>query len=607
MKTRICVLDFETYYSKEYSQSKMTTEEYIRDPRFQIIGVATRFTDEAFTRWVSFATLEEYANWLKPLNDCMVVCHNTMFDGAILSWRLGIRPKFLFDTLSMARPLHGMTVGGSLKALAEHYQIGHKGTEVLDALGKRLEDFTASELVLYGEYCKNDVELTYKLWKLLGKGFPVRELQLVDQTLRLFVEPVLKLDTAMLELHLSGVRQKKEMLLDKVLAVAGKDALMSNPQFAEVLQSLGVEPPTKVSLRTGKLAYAFSKSDKGFTELLEHDDPRVQAVVSARLGVKSTLEETRTERFIGMSQRGMMPIPLNYCGAIVTSRWSGADKVNFQNLPRGGTLRNAIQAPDGYQLVASDSSNIELRVNHCLAGQTDSVEALRNGHDLYCEFASKLYGREITKADKAERQHGKMAQLGLGYGMGWTKFKETCRQQKVILDDAEAERTVRLWRDTYTAIPEFWKNADKALAAMARGAEMAVDACGLVKTAEGKLLTPPANSIIYPSLRRSSNGWEYSSRRGKSTETVRLFGPKVVENICQHLARNIIAEQWLRIATRYRVVLQVHDEIVCVVPEDEVEAAAAFMVEVMSTSPDWWPDIPLAAEAAYGKTYADCK
>jgi DNA polymerase I-like protein with 3'-5' exonuclease and polymerase domains len=599
------VIDFETYYSKDLGFRSHTTEQYIRDDNFQIIGCAVKEGNNE-TVWFSFDNDLDYAEALAPyVNGNTVIAHNAIFDLAIVQWRLGLKPALIVDTLSMARPHFGTHVGGSLKALAEHFGIGQKGTEVLDALGKRLEDFTPEELAKYGEYCKNDVELTYQLFKRLYPLTPAREMKLIDLTVRMFTEPKLELDADILENHLNEVRTKKEELLGSV--DFGKDEIMSNPKFAEVLRNLGVEPPLKVSAATGKDTYAFGKTDKAFTALLEHKNPSVQAAVAARLGVKSTIEETRTEMFLGMAKRGPMPVPLNYAGAVTTMRWSGADKVNLQNLPRGGNIRRAIKAPEGFVLVACDSSNIELRVNHTLAGQQESIEALRRGEDLYCQFASMLYGREITKEDKDERFMGKVAHLGLGYGMSWRKFKETVRllsKGKDVPDD-EAERIVNLWRDTYYAIPQLWKSADKALAAISTGADYTIG--NMIHTNKKGLVTPPQNQIYYPNLRRTSEGWVYDTKKFKTVEPVKVYGGKIVENICQHLARNIIAEQWMEIAKKYEVKLQVHDEVVALVPENEAEEAAEWMVKVMSTSPEWWPEIPLAAEANFGKSYADAK
>ena len=100
----------------------------------------------------------------------------------------------------------------------------------------------------------------------------------------------------------------------------------------------------KISPRTGKQTFAFSKTDEGFKKLQEHPDEKVQNLVAARLGTKSTLEETRTQRFIDIGNRGSLPVPLKYYAAH-TGRWGGSDNVNLQNIPRKSVLKQSIWAP----------------------------------------------------------------------------------------------------------------------------------------------------------------------------------------------------------------------------------------------------------------------
>ena len=309
----------------------------------------------------------------------------------------------------MAKPLHKVTVGGSLKALAKFYKLGVKGTEIENALGKRKSDFTKAQLDAYMEYCANDVELTYDLFKCLVREFPQEELQVIDMTIRMYTEPKIALDTNLLKRHLVEVQERKQKLLDGLGGTEqAKKMLMSNEMFAKLLRKMGVEPPTKVSPATGKTAYAFAKTDKGFTDLLEHENPMVAAIVQARLGVKSTIEETRTQALIEAAGRGRLPIMLNYYGAH-TGRFSGGDGLNLQNLPsrKNNTIRRALTAPPGHKLMAVDSSQIEARMVAYLAGQDDLVQAFREGRDVYSEFATDIYGYKVDKSKKIERFVGK--------------------------------------------------------------------------------------------------------------------------------------------------------------------------------------------------------
>jgi len=407
----IVTLDFETFYAKDYTLSKMTTEAYIRDDRFEVIGVSVKVNDNP-TDWFS-GDMEATGRFLNSLDysDKAILCHNTVFDGAILSWHFGIKPKFWFDTLSMARPTHQSTVGGSLKNLALAYHLGEKGTAVVDAFGKRRTYFTPAQLANYGEYCVNDTEITYKLFKKLKVGFPVKELMVIDQTIRMYTEPVVELNWRKLERHLSTERERKLTLLNKLGngdPEAAKKKLMSSVRFAALLAKAGATPPTKISPTTGKETFAFAKTDQGMKDLLRHPSPVVRAITEVRLGVKSTIEERRTERLIDVAKRGTLPILLNYYGAH-TGRFSGGDKLNLQNLPsrENNVIRTTLCAPDGHKFIACDSAQIEARLLAYIAGQADLVQAFREGRDVYSEFASLVYGRKVDRKRKEVDADGK--------------------------------------------------------------------------------------------------------------------------------------------------------------------------------------------------------
>ena len=336
---KLCTLDFETYYDRQFSLSKITTEHYIRDPRFQTIGLGVKW-GTAPTEWVEGPKRVEEMLRDTDFSNIFVVAQNAVFDAGILSFRYGVKPGGLGDTLGMSRALFPHEKSHSLKAQAERMGIGQKGTEVENALGKRYEDFSREEIDRYGEYCINDVDLTYTLFnKYMELGFPKQELRLIDLTLRMFTEPVLQLDEAKLKDHLHNVVTHKQELLESVrdamlqggdpdfireVFASGLDGikklLMSNDKFADVLRKYGVEPPRKISATTGKEAYAFAKTDEAFKALEEHDNVDVQVLVGARLGTKTTLEETRTQRFIDMASRGVFPVPLRYFGAH-SGRW----------------------------------------------------------------------------------------------------------------------------------------------------------------------------------------------------------------------------------------------------------------------------------------------
>jgi hypothetical protein len=323
---QLITIDFETYYDSKskYSLSSMATDEYVFDEKFEVIGVAVK-VNNGEPMWMS-GSMQQIANWLATFDweNSSVLAHNALFDGFILTQVFGIKPKLWMDTLSMARAQFPWLVSHSLDAIAAYLGLGAKGKEVVLANGKRRLDFTPSELEAYGGYCRNDVHLCYEIaQKLLPITAPL-ELKVIDMTIRMFTEPVFEGDVPlMIDLHAKEVKRKNDLM---ELAAVDKTTIMSNDKFAARLAELGVRPPTKVSLKTGKMTYAFAKTDKAFTALLEHDNPDVQALVGARLGAKTTIAETRALRFLRMARNGKLPVYLNYWGAKTTGRMSGGNK-----------------------------------------------------------------------------------------------------------------------------------------------------------------------------------------------------------------------------------------------------------------------------------------
>jgi DNA polymerase len=598
-------IDFETYYDRSYSLSKVTTEEYIRDEIFEVIGVSVK-VDAGEAQWFS-GTKAKTKAWLDQFDwdNAIAVAHNAVFDMAILNWHFDIRPKRIVDTLSMLRAIDGPDAGNSLAKAAERYGLGVKGSEVLNALGKMRVDFTPEEMARYAGYCINDTDLTYDLFQRIAVGFPAVEFRLIDLTIRMFTEPVLTINKQALEEHLGRVKHMKNDLLGK--ALISKDNLMSNPQLAETLRSLGVEPPMKISPATGKETYAFAKTDEEFKALLEHKNAVVQAIVAARLGVKSTLEETRTERFIKIADRGTLPVPLRYYAAH-TGRWGGDDKVNLQNLPRKSPLKKAMLAPEGYTFIDCDSSQIEARTLAWLAGQHDLVDAFDRGEDVYKIMASSIYGVPVDEVTDAQRFVGKTTILGCGYGMGAVKFQAQLLTFGVDMELGECKRIISVYRETYPMIPFLWRQTGDALEAMANNqtAPIGVDGVLTVCGADGIKL-PNGLSLKYPNLRYVAHEGKtemvYDQKKGRAVIPTRIYGGKAVENICQALARIIIGEQMLMVARRLRVVMTVHDAVGAIAPTEKAEEARQFVEACMRIRPKWATALPLNCESKMGASY----
>ena len=624
MKT--AVIDYESYWSKSHSLSKKTTEEYINSDEFEVIGFAIKIGNEP-TVW--YTGDRDYLTKVLHSFDwanLAMVAHNCFFDASIHSLYFGIFPAKYIDTLSMARAVHGISVGGSLAKLATHYELGEKGTEVINALGKHRADFTKAELDAYGSYCINDVELTYALLQKLMPHFNTTELSLIDLTIKMGVVPRLEVDATMLIAHLSHIEALKQAHLDNV--GLDRSELMSNNKFALLLEAQGIEAPLKLSATTGKMTYAFAKTDDGFKALLEHTNAEVAALASARLGVKSTLEETRTKRFMSIAGRigglrtipnkgyGTLPIPLNYYGA-ATGRWSAGSgqKVNFQNLPRGSVIKEAIIAPKGYVIVGADLSNIELRVGMWVAGETEALKLLGEGGDLYKDFASKVFSVPYDEVTKDQRFIGKTSQLSLIFGVGSTKLRAAVKAGSGQ-DLPEAKEIVDLYRETYTGVTKFWSTCTKAIKNMAAPdskvelEEFTFGPNGFFKAelddagVSKGIRLPSGLYMKYPELHlyKEDGSWievyQYKLRNGYD----KLYGGKLTNNLVQGTARCIMSEAMVRVSKRYNIVLTIHDALYILVPEAEAEEALEFLMREMTQPPAWMPDIPLAAEGGYGKS-----
>ncbi len=615
-------IDFETYYDKDYSLTKLTTEQYIRDSRFEVIMVGIRMPDE--NKFILTGTHEEIKWQLDRIDwsQYAVVAHNAMFDAAILSWVFGIVPKAWLDTLGMSRAMFGGK-GNSLAALAKRYNMEEKGTEVHNMMGRTRNSLTPYEFQQYAKYCLHDTDLCYDLFHLMANGwydlesvdkrdnYPMQELQLIDVILRMYTEPVLRLNKDKLVQHLADVQKRKEDLLSA--SSASKDGLMSNPKFAGILESFGVSPPMKISPTTGKAAFAFAKTDPGMKTLLEHPDERVQAVVAARMGVKSTLEETRTLRFIDIADRGAFPVPLKYSAAR-THRLGGMDKINLQNLPArglaGNKLKSCIEPPPGYVIIDCDSSNIEARVLAWLAGQVDLVADFANNVDVYCKMASRIYGMEVTKENKQERFVGKTVILGCGYQTGKIKLQATLKAATppMELDIDRCDEIIKAYRQTYNMIPLLWRQGDVAIEAIYHNREMWLGKEGVLRV-EGKkgIRLPNGLYISYPMLHRvkDDNGrdkWQYKDTTG----LIDIYGGKLIENVVQALARIVVTQQLLKIAKRYKVVLTVHDAVACIAKKEESSEARDFVEECMRWVPKWAAGCPINCESGIGEDYGAC-
>lgn len=618
-------IDFETYYSREYSLRKMSELEYILSPEFETIGCSVKVDREPAQWYVGHQAVAQrlaQIDWSKAA----LLSHNTRFDGAILHWHYGIKAGLYLDTLSMARAMiHCVTGSSSLATVAKYLRLGAKGNEVVHAIGKRLRDFSWDELRAYGGYCNNDNELCRQIFDRLAPRFPRDELRVIDLTQRMYIFPQLRLNREVLQDHLADVQTKKADVFAKVAAI-DKSVFSSNQQFAELLESHGVDVPMKPSTADpNKMIPALARNDRGFKELCEDESLPffVQALLAARREAKSTIEESRTEKMLAFSKvrwpdrsEGRLPVPLRYFGAH-TGRFSGDGGFNMQNLRRDSAIRRAIEAEPGYVVVTRDASQIEARMVAWLAGQADLIADFAAGVDIYSKFASTVFGRPVTKNDKVERFIGKTCILGLGYGMGAKKFAHTLYIGQpgisVTLDPDEATRIVYLYRKFYSSIPQLWNLAGAMLSLVWRCSTLDTTRVNheifrgnFYKTLQpgfNCLWLPNGMPVAYPGLRPSADSNLVYDGPYHPKE---LFGGKVVENVSQALARIVITDIMRRVWDERRVfpVLQVHDSLAYVVPESEAAEFDQYLATQFAVRPSWAPDLPLASEGGYGPTLA---
>jgi len=676
-------LDIETYYDADYTLKKMTTSEYIYDPRFETIGMGV--TTPNMRVWMEGAQFSEFArraDW----SQVALTAHHAHFDGLILSHHYGVKPAFWFDTLSMGRGLHGDR-GNSLEMLAEKYGVGVKGTEVIDAKGKHRADFTPEEWARYGEYCLNDCDLTERLRRVMVPQYVPNELRLIDLTVKMFTDPVFVLNEPKMRDFLAGEQRRKRELIARIADTpckacggagcdychrTGKDIaewkkiIGSGPKFAKLLRSLGVDPEMKPSPTaenpdgTPKLTFAFAKTDPFMKGLLESPNEDTRLAAEARVEVKSTTNESRTARMLNLGEGGRpLAVYLSYAKAH-TFRWAGGDKTNFQNLGRGGVIRDAIEAPEGHEVVVADSSQIEARVTAGLAGQDDLIEAFRQGRDVYSEFATEAYGRPINRKRKEIVEGvevypdfipgfvGKTCILGLGFGMGDLKFAATMQQgamggppvtfgrelitqlginpQKFLGNSRKVQRVaempsrlemsdrlvhcmvagefVRRYRNRNDKIPVLWKYLDNViLPAMIAGVEIQFGPHGVLRTEKEAIVLPNGMRLRYPGLQRDDSGFSYWDGKKR----IGIWGGALTENIVQALARIVVADQMVEIAKTWRIGTMTHDEVVAVAREAQAHQCLAEMLEAMKQPPKWWPELPVAAEGGTHKTYGGAK
>lgn len=661
---KLVTLDFETYFDNDYTLKKMSTSEYIRDPRFkaQMVGIKIGRRKTKVVPHKNIAAELSKIDWAQ--HD--LLGHNIAFDGLILSHHYGVIPRFYYDTLSMARGLYSNDIDAGLDDVAQFLGRGSKTPDVLE----KTRGVLVFPPALYKEcsgYCANDVDLTFDIFADMAPLTPESEMRLIHMTVRMFCVPVLRVDVPRVQAELIKELQEKEDMLmsidtsnfpDKELKLAerslpehekrllkAKKIVGSSEKFADLLRAEGIEPPVKISPSwiaksptqrddSKKWSYAFAKDDAAFIELPGRIDEwashlnrnnvkdipkiialqeRVQALIDVRISVKSTTNVTRAQRFLNAAANGCA-LPVGYAYARAhTLRWGGNNKMNMQNLKRGGELRLSIKAPKGQVLPVVDSGQIECRVNGWLWEQDDLMDAFRaadagTGRDAYCNFADLIYGREITKKDTMERFVGKVAVLGLGFQMGAEKFQGTLAKgalggPPVFFELDKCKGIVNAYRRKNHKIAGGWTKCTQIIEDMAAGRS---GSWKCLHWEANRIWGPNGTSLKYPDLKKSRNedkGWDEWTYDAKG-QRKKIYGGLLCENIVQWLARMVVAEQILEIDSKRRVVMITHDECVAVTPARSAEACFREMLKAFRTAPSWCSDIPLNAEGGYAENYS---
>jgi DNA polymerase len=654
-------LDFETYYSKkDFSLKKMSTQDYVTDPQFQVIGCAIAI-DDASAVWYAGDAVKaalQAIDW----NQTTVIAHDSAFDALILHYIYNVQPAYIACTMNMARASGAFIPdGASLAKLAKVAQdAGHalpsKGNEVIAADGMRLEHFSPAQLEAYASYCRTDVEICRDLYKILRDRVSTGEMIFQSNVVKMYTRPLLVLDAQLLREELTSERARKLELLSRVqqtlqvpnVVEVGK-LLSSNPKFAEVLTMFGVAPPMKISKATEKATFAFAKTDAGMVALLEHDDPMVATLAEVRLGTKGSIAETRAERMLEVAPRG--PIPMSYTvhGAHTSRLSGGGENLNAQNLPAGrngqtSNLRRSIMAPPGHQVVVVDSSNLESRVIAYLANSEEKVQAFRDGKDPYLLMASIIYNvgydalyaaYKAGDADaKQKRQVAKSAELGLQFASGAETFVNYCATvHKVKMDLVTAKGIVDTWRSASANRPitYMWKQAQDVLTHLYRGDS------GTFGGPKGKSFVYDGNRIVLdvrvPGVMLPDGVWinyyeltaepgkfggpqyKYKQRKQRGADGPELlleqyiYGGRMVENLVQGTGAAILKHQLNLVADYYPVVMQTHDEVAFLVPDNPGSLAHGLEVAhwAFSQTPDWVAGLPLKGEASHAYRYGDCK
>jgi len=640
----IVVLDWETYFTTEYSLFKMSNIEYIEDKKFEEQGVAVNIIQAGHPNTPRQATFwpdvpEELA-WLQRkygenLERCTVVWFNGRFDGTILVRKYSIIPPYVVDVRDLSRHLDARN-RHHLKDCCERWNIPPKG-DTMEFKGLRWATMTPEQRESYASYACNDAEREADLLCILLPKLtrPEIELPLQWHTHRIYWCPEFNFDFAEANRLARAMEEQVHVDAEFVIIPDGDGQsrfaipkeISGNISFAKLMREALAETGEVLTMKPGKNKPipALAKDDPAVQQYKRHKNPRVRELMKARQAVKSWPLHIRRVRAMGHQAQaagGKLPNPLNYYGAH-TGRWSGGEKINTANLPTRGKglqteIKHCLIAPPGYTLVMSDAAQIEARGDAWIAGQQDLLDSFARGEDVYSEFASGVLCVPVYKPRKDDpppvakllttrRAMGKTAILGLGYGMGATTFLDRLEADPLLRSKVESgeinlsfcKRTVDAYRTKYHKIPTFWRNIEDAFRYVTRYS-LSRELRGLKLYHEGTttvIRLPSGRCLFYPhaSIGRDHQlayNWGY------------LWGGTLTENIVQAMSRDVLAEALLYVERHgFRVGHHVYDSIVAVVPEAKVDEAKACVEEALTHVPTWAVGWPMGVETVVAGRY----
>ena len=610
---KMLAFDYETFYSVHYTLKKMSTSLYIFDEQFKVHGVGVAYNNQPTKYLYDLIAIEEFfedVDW----EHTAILAHHTNFDALILTRYYGYTPAFYLDTLSMARPILMNTIKSmSIDSIAKHLDIGSKIEGLDNAKGKR--DLTEQEQRELGDYCINDVEIMIGVFILLLPHLPQFEMEIIDWHIRMYVEGEFIIDNELADQEIINIQHRKKKTFETIrkyfqpkLRDSDLDTLTilrSGEKFASILKHNNIVPPLKTSPATNKQVYAFAKNHVAFMDFA-NQGPIPKLMFEARVESKSdtTLNKAKLLRKFG--DHPPFPLYLNYWRA-TTARTSGGDKIQAQNFTRGSNTRKCLTALKDHLVLSVDSSGIELRIAIWFAEQLDKIAMVNNKEDLYVDMATSIYHKPTASIDKYMRGIGKVAILSNMYGSGIPTFdnmlKSGSMAPPIHLPYEEVMHIHSTFRKEYNNIVCMWDKCQRFLFAMVHdNIHKEADYKGL-HFEDNKVWTQHGMYLNYHDLRVDKQG--NFSYQGAFGIRKKIYGSLFFNNLCQHMARNIVYYQINLVKKHYKPIHAVHDETSIIIPEKEFDEAKAFLLECFRTAPDYLTGIELNAEVEWGKNAKD--